>query len=101
MDDGKKTLEKLSTDKLIEMLNCCGYYPYHVSIYKSVVDEIKRRLKPENAVKPYADFDGHDVWRCGNCGATIFHFHNDASDEDEKNFLKFCAHCGRIIKWEK
>lgn len=57
-------------------------------------------LKEREAVVPYMDFDGHDVWRCGKCGATIFHIYHNASDEDAKNYAKFCRHCGRSVKWE-
>ena len=47
----------------------------------------------QEAVEPYMDFDGHDVWRCGKCGATIFHICHNASDEDEKNYAKFQMEC--------
>lgn len=57
-------------------------------------------LQEQEAVEPYMDFDGHDVWRCGKCGATIFHIYHNASDEDAKNYAKFCRHCGRSVKWE-
>ena len=67
-------------------------------------DELKEKydelLKEQEEVEPYMDFDGHDVWRCGKCGATIFHIYHNASDEDAKNYAKFCRHCGRKVKWE-
>lgn len=61
--------------------------------------EIVALLKEQEPVEPYMDFDGHDVWRCGKCGATIFHIYHNASDEDAKNYAKFCRHCGRPVKW--
>jgi ribosomal protein S27AE len=61
---------------------------------------LKDLLKEKEAVEPYMDFDGHDVWRCGKCGATIFHIYHNASDEDAKNYAKFCRHCGREVKWD-
>ena len=39
-------------------------------------------LKEQETVEPYMDYDGHDVWRCGNCGATIFHIEHSQADED-------------------
>ena len=57
-------------------------------------------LKAQEAVKPHMDFDGHDVWRCGNCGATIFHPEHTQADEDERNYNKFCRHCGQAVKWD-
>ena len=51
------------------------------------------------SVKPVLDFDGKDVWRCGKCGATIFHPENTQADEDEKNYNKYCRKCGREVKW--
>ncbi len=64
---------------------------------KKMAEEL---LKEQEAVEPYMDYDGHDVWRCGNCGATIFHIEHSHADEDWKNYAKFCRHCGRPVKWE-
>ena len=67
-------------------------------------DELKEKydalLKEQEPVESYMDFDGHDVWRCGKCGATIFHIYHNASDEDAKNYAKFCRHCGQAVKWD-
>ena len=57
-------------------------------------------LKDQEAVEPYMDYDGHDVWRCGKCGATIFHIYHNQSDEDWKNYAKFCRQCGKLVKWK-
>ena len=57
-------------------------------------------MKTQEPVKPYMDFDSHDVWRCGNCGATIFHPEHTQADEDERNYNKFCRHCGQAVKWD-
>jgi len=56
-------------------------------------------LKEQEAVEPYMDYDGHDVWRCGNCGATIFHIEHSQADEDWKSYAKFCRQCGKKVKW--
>lgn len=58
------------------------------------------KLKAQEPVKPYMDYDGHDVWRCGNCHRNIFHPGLTGNDEGEKNYRKFCFHCGRAVKWE-
>lgn len=57
-------------------------------------------LKEQEAVEPYMDYDGHDVWRCGNCGATIFHIEHSQADEDWKSYAKFCRQCGKKVKWK-
>lgn len=82
--------------------NSCHGCPYDIGSAKCIFlfhVDILAMLKEQEPVEPYADYVGHDVWRCGNCGAAIFYFHNDASDEDEKIFSKFCTHCGRPVKW--
>ena len=89
---------KAELDEIVEECRGCDYVRFSV-----VVDHctnILELLKEQEAVKPYMDFDGHDVWRCGKCGATIFHIYHNASDEDAKNYAKFCRHCGRSVKWE-
>lgn len=52
-------------------------------------------------IAPYVDFDGKTVWRCGKCGCRIFYPSDTQSDENEMNYYKYCAHCGRPIKWTK
>jgi len=59
-----------------------------------------KTLKEQSAVEPYMDYDGHDVWRCGKCGSTIFHIYHNQSDEDWKSYAKFCRQCGRRVKWK-
>lgn len=56
-------------------------------------------LKERQPMEPQMDYDGRDVWRCGCCGATLFHPSNTQADEDEKNYRKYCFHCGRNVKW--
>lgn len=56
-------------------------------------------LKEQEAIKPYMDYDGQDVWRCGKCGNSLMHPSYYESDEDAKNYIKYCSHCGRKIKW--
>lgn len=57
-------------------------------------------LKAQEPVKPIFDYDGNDVWRCGNCHCNIFHPSRTDADENEKNYRRFCFHCGRAVKWE-
>lgn len=53
----------------------------------------------EKPVKPYLDFDGHDVWRCGNCNTTIFHIYELTDVGWEKAYAQYCRHCGRKVDW--
>ena len=58
-------------------------------------------LKAQEPVKPYIDYDGQDVWRCGSCGATLFHLSHTQADENEQNCVKFCRYCGKAVKWDE
>lgn len=78
-----------------------AHYPdERYTMLREALDMAMDVLKAGEPVKPYMDFDGSDVWRCGNCGATIFHPSHTQADEDEKNYEKYCQHCGREVKWE-
>lgn len=57
-------------------------------------------LKEQEPVEPIFDYDGRDVWRCGNCHRNIFHPTRTDEDENEKNYRRFCFHCGREVKWK-
>lgn len=80
---------------------------YIHEVRSRIQDKIQRailygtqQIGETEAVKPVLDFDGQDVWRCGNCGGTIFHPSNTQADEDEKkNYNKYCRKCGREVKW--
>ena len=66
--------------------------------------EILDMLKAQEPVKPYLDYDGSDVWRlwrCGACGTSLFHHVEDNSEEDMKNYVRYCKHCGRAVKWDE
>lgn len=63
------------------------------------IQELQAKLKAQEPVKPFLDYDGNDVWRCGNCHRNIFHPSHTDADEDEKNYRRFCFHCGRAVKW--
>ena len=67
--------------------------------YSSVV-ELLDILKKQEAIEPYMDYDGKDVWRCGKCGNSLMHPSYDESDKDEKNYIRYCSHCGHAVKWE-
>ena len=70
----------------------------YIHVPQKEAEAILELLKGQESAKPYLDFDGHDVWRCGNCGASIFH--PTQSDDDAKNYAVFCRHCGRKVKWK-
>ena len=57
-------------------------------------------LKAQEPVAPYMDYDGQDAWRCGSCGATLFHLSHTQADENEQNCVKYCRYCGKAVKWE-
>ena len=65
-----------------------------------IIDQIIALLKEQVPVKPYQEYNGHDIWRCGKCGATICNIYHTEADEDSKNYAKFCMHCGSAIEWE-
>ena len=80
----------------------CLDYPYDgPNCQNDVLEDVVALLKEQEAVEPYMDYDGHDVWRCGNCGATIFHIEHSQADEDWKSYAKFCRQCGREVKWDE
>ena len=100
----------MDREKVIKGLNCCAhtdgsnckYCPYDITSEDCtalMAMDVLDLLKEHEPVKPYMDFDGHDVWRCGNCGATIFHLQHTQADEDAKNYAKFCRLCGRAVDW--
>ena len=66
----------------------------------SAIDDAIALLKEQMPVKPYQDYNGHDICRCGKCGATICNIYHTEVDEDSKNYAKFCIHCGSAIEWE-
>jgi len=53
----------------------------------------------QEPIAPILDYDGHDVWLCGNCHRNIFHPTYTQADEDEQNYRQYCFHCGRKVKW--
>lgn len=83
----------------------CPYYEAcqkyeNYAVFQPLMRDALEALKAQEPVAPYMDYDGRDVWRCGNCGAAIFHLDHTQADEDTKNYVKFCWHCGKAVKWE-
>ena len=72
----------------------------NASCFLDVTADALTLLKAQEPVKPYIDYDGQDVWRCGSCGATLFHLSHTQADENEQNCVKFCRYCGKAVKWE-
>lgn len=68
--------------------------------FVTLMNDTLALLKAQEPVEPIFDYDGRDVWRCGNCHRNIFHPSRTDSDENEKNYRRFCFHCGRAVKWE-
>ena len=79
-----------------------AHYPdERYTMLREALDMAMEVLDAQEPVKPYIDYDGQDVWRCGNCGAPIFHLDHTQADEDTKNYVKFCWHCGKAVKWDE
>lgn len=104
MTDRKKVINAYECCKNPFDRNCekCPYEKdcCHDRIPMFVIKKMIALLKEQEAVKPYQDYNGHDVWRCGKCGATICNIYHTEADEDSKNYSKFCIHCGSAIEWE-
>ena len=71
-----------------------------IDLALKVVKNDEILLKNQEPVEPRKDFGGHHIWRCGNCGTTMYHTYYDIAMEDAKNFIHFCRKCGRPVKWE-
>lgn len=76
------------------------YFEGMTSYEGEVLDATITLLKAQEPVAPIFDYDGRDVWRCGNCHRNIFHPTRTDEDENEKNYRRFCFHCGRPVKWD-
>ena len=48
---------------------------------------------------PVLDFNGQAIWRCGECGNELFAVSYTQADDDMKNHIQFCSHCGKKINW--
>lgn len=62
--------------------------------------EILDMLKAQEPVKPHLDYDGFDVWQCGACGTMLSHHVEDDSEEEMKDYVRYCKHCGKAVKWD-
>lgn len=106
MPDKKEVLKALVCRVNDPVVDCTGC-PYNESSvywkqrcdFHRICRDALALLKEQEPVEPYMDYDGHDVWRCGNCGATIFHIEHTQADEDWKSYAKFCRQCGKAVKW--
>lgn len=81
----------------------CPYFHQCGAIYENneaLMKDTLALLKAQEAIKPYIDYDGQDVWRCGKCGNSLMHPSYYESDEDAKNHIRYCSHCGQAVKWE-
>lgn len=88
----------LGNDEIVELLKAESEPLSHKAA--DTANYIIHAMNQREPVGPYLDYDGKDVYRCGYCHRNIFHPSFTAEDDDEKNYRKFCFHCGRPIKWE-
>lgn len=99
-------------DKAIKGLECCilrdpddfprcSVCPYESNCVNRLKMDALELLKAQEPVAPYMDYDGQDVWRCGKCGNSLMHPSYYESDEDAKNYIRYCSHCGKAVKWDE
>ena len=88
----------LGNDAIVELLRAENEPLVHKAGDTS--NYIIHAMNQREAVEPYLDYDGKDVYRCGYCHRNIFHPSFTAEDDDEKRYRKYCYHCGRAVKWE-
>lgn len=105
MADRKKAINGLEcclkTDSMVEcQITECPYHECREACTEMLMKNVLSLLKAQEPVKPYIDYDGQDVWRCGSCGATLFHLSHTQADENEQNCVKFCRYCGKAVRWE-
>ena len=78
-----------------------AHYPdERYTMLREALDMAMEVLEAQEPAKPYMDYDGQDVWRCGKCGNSLMHPSYYESDEDAKNHIRYCSHCGRAAKWD-
>ena len=88
----------LGNDEIVELLKAENEPLAHKAV--DMANYIIHAMNQREAVEPYLDYDGKDVYRCGCCHRNIFYPSFTAEDDDEKCYRKYCYHCGRPIKWE-
>lgn len=103
MPDQEKVLKGLECciDPLKARCPECPYYPCYdedTTSEKLLADALAL-LKEQEPVRPYLDFDGRDVWRCGNCDQTLFHPTYTQCDDDDEKVYAYCSCCGRRVNW--
>lgn len=70
-----------------------------------MASEVLPILKEHEPVKPeYKLILGstkiHD-WECGNCGYSLFMILNHENRYSAKSVVRYCAGCGRPVKWDE
>lgn len=98
-------LEKVINGLECELKKDCSDCPYDadfnclgcLALHRDALE----LLKEQEPVKPYMDYDGQDVWRCGECGNSLMHPSYYDCDNDAKNHIRYCSHCGRAIAWDE
>ena len=100
MSDREKIIKafEIHNDRSVDCTECpCNSDD---SCLEDIMEDVLALLKEQEAIKPYMDYDGQDVWRCGKCGNSLMHPSYYESDEDAKNYIRYCSHCGRGVKWD-
>lgn len=90
----------MTNQEAIETIKA-NYPDERYTMLREALDMAMELLEAQEPVEPYMDYDGQDVWRCGKCGNSLMHPSYYESDEDAKNHIRYCSHCGRPVKWDE
>lgn len=90
-------------------LMLCPYKDEKDETYSGFCEQVLKQdalalLKEHEPVKPeYKLFPGSATiheWECGNCGYSLFMILSHENRYSAKSVVRYCAGCGRPVKWE-
>jgi hypothetical protein len=101
----------INREKIIEGLEYCSKgcssdCPYFTveKCTHVMASEILPILKEQEPVEPeYKLLPGSTTiheWDCGNCGYGLFMIFSNENRYNAKSAVRYCAGCGRKVKWE-
>ena len=70
------------------------------SRYQHILNDALALLKEQEAVEPKTEPSAKGYWyTCGACGWWLFEVRDTVHFDDRKR-IRYCASCGRSVKWE-
>lgn len=71
-----------------------------IEMYDFVISMVE--MKSEEAIAPTIGegAEGEEVIRCGACGTALYHLFPWVKINKAREFVQYCRHCGREVKWE-